>query len=176
MAASFHRPWYGLLGQYLTSLLQYALLAGLLVLWSRAGRRRPNGLVVGRIVVLACVAGQLLGILAGRPTDTAVILLALLARGWQCGWIGRCSAERPDTLVPHVQSPEAARVVTATSAVGETSLLAGTSGELKPVAYWAYDVLLFESRRSQLHDGRPFVLVPPPVGKQTGLCYLIPRF
>ncbi len=79
MASAFHRPWASLLGDYLTTFLQYALLAGLLVLWSRAGRHRPSGWVVGASVAVACAGAQAFGVAAGRPVDTAAFLLAVLA-------------------------------------------------------------------------------------------------
>jgi len=79
MASSFNRPWNSLLGDYLATFLQYALLAGLLVLWSRAGRRRPNGPTIGVLVVFAGIVGEAFGLLAGGPADAADVLLALLA-------------------------------------------------------------------------------------------------
>jgi len=79
MAAAFHRPWQALLGDYLVSFLQYALLAGLLGLWSRAGCRRPSAWLLLATVGLAGLAGQAVALLAGRSMDTAQILMALLA-------------------------------------------------------------------------------------------------
>ncbi|HSW45666.1 MAG TPA: VanZ family protein [Phycisphaerae bacterium] len=79
MAAGFDRPWYSLLSHYLTNLAQYGLLASLLVLWSRAAGRKPGGLAVTLLVVLAALAGQVLATLATRSPDTAHLILALLA-------------------------------------------------------------------------------------------------
>jgi len=79
MAAAFHRPWQALLSDYLVSLLQYALLAGLLGLWSRAGARRPSAWLLLATAGLAGLAGQIVALLAGRPMDTAQLLIALFA-------------------------------------------------------------------------------------------------
>ena len=79
MAAAFHRPWQALLSDYLVSFMQYALLAGLLDLWSRAGCRRPSAWLLLATVGLAGLAGQVVALLAGRSMDTAQFLMALLA-------------------------------------------------------------------------------------------------
>jgi glycopeptide antibiotics resistance protein len=76
---SFHRSWNSLLGGYTTGLLEYLLVAGLLVLWCRSTRRRPRrALVVGTTLAIAAAA---IGIARyrGWNGDTAHLLLALLA-------------------------------------------------------------------------------------------------
>jgi len=79
MAGSFHRPWNSLLAHYTTGLFHYAVFAGLLVLWLRASHRQLHWLWVVATTLAAALVGQLLAIGTGQPSDTAQLLLALLA-------------------------------------------------------------------------------------------------
>lgn len=75
---NFHRSWSSLLGDYTGSLLQYILVAGLLVLWGRATRRRPSpGLVIAATVAVALISVAVNGY-RGYCLDTAQLILALI--------------------------------------------------------------------------------------------------
>lgn len=79
MITNFHRSWNGLLGDYITGLMQYTLVASLLLLWYRAQRRAPwLPLIVTFTGTCAVVAGM---VAAARqqPFDTAQVFLAVAA-------------------------------------------------------------------------------------------------
>jgi hypothetical protein len=77
MINNFHRSWNGLLGDYVTGLLQYTLAASLLLLWYRAQRRAPwLPLVVAFAGSCAIVAGMV-AVSRHQPFDTAQVLLAV---------------------------------------------------------------------------------------------------
>ncbi len=79
MLDNFHRSWNGLLGDYTTGLLQYTLVAGLLVLWYRSNRRVPCKVpIIGLTLTSAILAGS---VAAYRLNgfDTSQLLLAVLA-------------------------------------------------------------------------------------------------
>jgi len=79
LVSNFHRTWNSVLGDYARGLMEYAIVAGLLVAWARAVRRRPwAGLVIVGPIALALIT-MIVSLYLGVPTDTAQLLLALAA-------------------------------------------------------------------------------------------------
>lgn len=78
MAGNFNRTWNGLLGEYTAASLQFALVAVLMVGWSRISRRPawPPLVLMGPLTL--ALVRCMLDIYQARPTDTAFIVLAVL--------------------------------------------------------------------------------------------------
>ena len=75
----FHRSWNGLLGDYTAGLLQYGVVAGLLVLWCRSLHRRPGRCLVLCGVLATAVLVGASAVFRHNSFDTAQLLLAVLA-------------------------------------------------------------------------------------------------
>jgi hypothetical protein len=75
---NFHRSWNSLLGDYTSGLLQYTLVAGLIVLWSRATRHRPSAAMVVTVTWMIAVTSIVVGVFRGYSVDTAQLILGLI--------------------------------------------------------------------------------------------------
>jgi len=75
---NFHRSWSSLLGDYTSGLLQYTLVAGLLILWGRATHHRPRPAMVLAATLAVAVISVVVGVYRGYSLDTAQLLLALI--------------------------------------------------------------------------------------------------
>ncbi len=107
---NFHRSWNSLLGDYTTGLLQYTLVAGLIVLWGRATRHRPSAAMVITATAMIAVTSIIVGVFRGCNVDTAQLILALI------GGIVAVRFDRAifgnrhsDYAAPTAEIPEAAR-------------------------------------------------------------------
>lgn len=78
MIGNFDRSWNGLLGDYVTGLLQYTLIAGLVLLWYRSRSRWPNPAWIVAVTAGCALAVGAGSVLRYRLFDTAQILLAIV--------------------------------------------------------------------------------------------------
>jgi hypothetical protein len=81
MVGTCHHTWTAVLGEYTRSFLQYGLLAGLCVAWSRSAGRRPWSVLVMSAPLALCSLLMVFSLHLGRGVDTAPVVLALLAGG-----------------------------------------------------------------------------------------------
>jgi VanZ family protein len=120
---SFHRPWNSLFADYVTGLLQYTIVAGLVALWCRSTRRGGRPGIIA-LVTLGVAAGSLIvRLLIGHPLDTTQLLLAGLAV-WMVSRLDAAVFGRSETA-DDSPSARAARI----DALGHTApLSAGIAG------------------------------------------------
>ncbi len=75
---NFNRSWSSLLGDYTSGLLQYILVAGLIVLWSRATRHRPSMALVVTSTWIIAVTSISVTAFRGYNIDTAQLILGVV--------------------------------------------------------------------------------------------------
>lgn len=75
---NFDRSWSSLLGDYTSGLLQYILVAGLIVLWSRAARHRPSMALVVTATWIIAVTSISVTAFRGYNIDTAQLILGVV--------------------------------------------------------------------------------------------------
>ncbi|MGQ9651863.1 MAG: VanZ family protein [Phycisphaerae bacterium] len=75
---NFNRSWSSLLGDYTSGLLQYILVGGLIVLWSRATRHRPSMALVVTATWIIAVTSISVTAFRGYNIDTAQLILGVV--------------------------------------------------------------------------------------------------
>lgn len=75
---NFNRSWSSLLGDYTSGLLQYILVGGLIVLWSRATRHRPSMALVVTSTWIIAVTSVTVTAFRGYNIDTAQLILGIV--------------------------------------------------------------------------------------------------
>ena len=75
---NFDRSWSSLLGDYTSGLLQYILVGGLIVLWSRATRHRPSMALVVTSTWIIAVTSVSVTAFRGYNIDTAQLILGVI--------------------------------------------------------------------------------------------------
>jgi len=107
---NFHRSWNSLLGDYTTGLLQYTLVAGLIVLWGRATRHRPSGATVITATWMIAVTSIVVGVFRGCNVDTAQLILGLIGGIVAVRFDRAIFGDRhPDVTAPAAEIRQAAR-------------------------------------------------------------------
>ena len=107
-------PQYGivnsLLGDYTTGMLQYTLVAGLIVLWGRATRHRPSAAAVIAATWMIAVTSIVVGVFRGCSVDTAQLIFGLIGGIVAVRFDRAIFGDRhPGITAPAAEMPEAAR-------------------------------------------------------------------